>query len=327
MKFDLTKNVRLEPVWQKRYAFARWLLWLIFLLVIVYLGLIIFLPSENFSLQFPGKNAKAGKINNITVSNNPLLIESFSKENFSTAKISLVSAAPGANLAGQAIAVRKTYKAFAYPTADQPVSSPYQPSSETPGFADGTLLSFDISVFAVVQGKIMPFNNPDTFLSFGYDWSSVIPATEEEIGLYSRDKLFTIDRPHPDGTVFKTIENGKYYLVKDGQKWPIEDPEILKSYLRGQPILASEKSLEFQNSCKLKKDIWPLNSFSCEISIENLRESIGNDYQFFIDSPANNTLDKVSILFSRSFTWPNMRDTLSDIKRRFLINFGYAPVQ
>ena len=71
------------------------------------------------------------------------------------------------------------------------------------GFADGSLISYGVSVFIVSSGKILPVNNTITFSSMGYDWNDVIPASGDEISLYEKDKLFTISSPHPNGTVMK----------------------------------------------------------------------------------------------------------------------------
>jgi hypothetical protein len=103
-------------------------------------------------------------------------------------------------------------------------------------FANGTLLAFDIGAFLVAEGKVMPFNNPETFLALGYNWDDIISATEEEIGLYQRDKVFSIDRPHPDGTVFFSQDTKKYYVISGQNKIEIKGENILKIYLKRKPI-------------------------------------------------------------------------------------------
>ncbi|MFA4817319.1 MAG: hypothetical protein WC608_01180 [Parcubacteria group bacterium] len=201
----------------------------------------------------------------------------------------------------------------------------YAVSEDVIGFADGTLLSFDIGVFVVVSGKVMPFNNPATFLSFGYNWDDIIPASEEEVGLYGRDKLFSSDRPHPDGTVFFASDLGKYYLISSGQKYEIKGAEILRKYLKKNPITVQEKSLDFQNYCQLKKTWWPLNSCRCSASIKNLAEFFGNNYQFETQKSPGLTLAEAEIKFYRNLNWENMRDILAEIKLKFLANYGYSP--
>lgn len=200
----------------------------------------------------------------------------------------------------------------------------YTLGKESIGFADNTLLSFDIGVFVVVSGKVMPFNNPITFLSFGYEWEDIVPASEEEIGLYQRDKLFSVDRPHPDGTVFFAEDSGKYYLINGGQKYEIKGAEILGKYLKKSPIIAQERSLEFQNYCQLKPIWWPLRSYGCSTAVKNLEGFSGNDYQFETEKSGDISMTAAGVKFYRNLNWKNMRDTLSDIKHKFLVNYGYA---
>lgn len=200
----------------------------------------------------------------------------------------------------------------------------YVISEESTGFADGSLLSFDNGVFVVVSGKVVPFNNPATFLSFGYKWEDVQPANEEEIGLYERDKIFLSDRPHPDGTVFFASDSGKYYLISGGQKYEIRGAEILGKYLKKSPVTVQEKSLDFQNYCQLKKSWWPSSSYQCDASIKNLEEISGNNYQFEMQKSGEFSLTEAGIKFYRNLNWENMRDILSEIKHGFLANYGYA---
>lgn len=204
----------------------------------------------------------------------------------------------------------------------------YAISEESLGFADGTLLSFDTGVFVVVSGKVVPFNNPITFLSFGYKWEDILSANEEEIGLYERDKIFTLKRPHPDGTVFFAADTGKYYLISGGRKYEIKGEHILKSYFKKNRIEVRGKNLDFQNSCALKKDWWPLNSYRCAASIKNSKQVFGNNYQIEMQkSPEISRAQIRANFFRSSISWENMRDILAEIKRKFLTNYGYATTQ
>ena len=322
MLFDLTKNIELEPDWQKRYLIARWILGLVFLGGVIYLGLAILFPSQSFIYPISGPTGTQNALENVAQSGAAQTFDAFSPENFSTAqiRISLSKNLPSGQ--NPEITIRKTYKAFSYPTATEPVSTPAA-NPENGGFSNGTLLSFGDSIFAVVDGKAMPFDNPITFLSLGYQWKDVIPATEAEIGLYQRDKLFSIDRPHPNGTVFLTLDSHKYFLVQNGQKMEITDAGILKTYLHSSPIAVDEKSLNFKLSCGLQKDIWPLHSYSCSIPISDLAQFLGNNYQFSIQNIGSNNIQHISLSFSRNPDWSNARNTLSDIKHKFLLNYGY----
>ena len=320
--FDLTREIQLEPVWQKRYFYARLFLYLVFILGALFLADRILFPSQTFTLDAANRGATSStSLYNSGTGQDYSLLSAYSSENFSNATIRIVSDKGAASLAGQTVSVRKTYQAFTYPVSPQPASLPVADANSS-SFADGTLLSFDNAVFVVVDGKVRPFNNPITFLSFGYNWSDVVPVSEDKIGLYQRAKLFTIDLPHPDGTVFLTRDSGQYFLVQAGQKLQITDPEILKSYATNAPIPVDEKSLDFNLSCVLKKDLWPLNSYSCTVPVAKLGQFLGNDYQFRIGG-TEKYLSQASVTFLRALNWSNARDVLSVIKQKFLNNYGY----
>lgn len=320
--FDLTREVVLEPAWQKRYQKMRWLLYFIFIIGGIYFAYRILFPSQDFSLNLALPKDKNNTLHYDSPENGKGLFSAYSDENFSNIRLQLIVDKNSPALQGKKVSIRKTYKAFTYPLATQ-TASPHAVSSENNGPTNGTLLSFNNSVFAVVSGKVMPFDNPFTFLSLGYSWDDVIPATEDEIGLFERDKLFTIDRPHPDGTIFLARDTGKYYLVNDGQKQEILKNDI-SAYLKHRPVAVDEKSLDFDLSCELKKNLWPFNSYSCSILVENLAQFLGNDYQVAIDNIDVKKIKQADLTFSRNINWGNMRDTLSDIKHKALVNYGFA---
>lgn len=436
MRFDLTKNVILEPNWRKRYLFARCTLCLAFVAGCVYFAYVLLFPTRIYFIDFANPK-NINRNNNFFYdgrSQEADIYSAYSREDYSSATFRIFLDKNSPALKDGEISVRKTYQSFAYPVSRDPAGFPdgslvkndgqqyivsdgrlrkfanaqiaralgfrnesfrdvladelnynakgaditdaknypdnslfaingtyyqlknqqfypfvsqkaflsffelsqavekdgtfldrYPVSSEALGFADGTLLSFDISVFIVVQGKIMPFNNPLTFLSFGYQWKDVIPATGDEIGLYQRDKLFTIDRPHPDGTIFKTTEAGKYFLVKNGERRPLVGNNILMAYLREKsPVSASEQSLKFSKACRLGKNFWPLHSYQCTLTVAPLDRFPGNQYQLSANNISRSAVSYVNAIFFRSINWNNMRDSLAIIKNKILVNYGYA---
>lgn len=319
--FDLTKEVILEGKWKKRYVFARLFLFLVFIAIAAYFAHAILFPSQNFTLDLSAPESKGNNFYYEGHQQGSDFYSAYSRENFSAVKLQFILKKESAPLQPVTVSIRKTYQAFIYPTAANPAAMP-SAASESNAFANGTLLSFANAVFIVVDGKVMPFNNPLTFLSFGYQWNDVIPATEAEAGLYQRDKLFTVDQPHPDGTVFLTRDSHKYFLVQNKQKLEISNPDVLKPYLKNSPIAVDEKSLDFDFSCQLKKDLWPLNSFSCALPTEALAQFLGNDYQFKVTSMDTAGVSRISANFTRSVNLDNMRNTLSDLKQRILLRYG-----
>lgn len=218
-------------------------------------------------------------------------------------------------------------KAQAVPASKDFISN-YAVSQEQIGFASGTLLSFDNAIFIVSGNNIFAIDSPVKFISLGYDWNSVIPVGGDEVGIYERtNQLFTISQPHPDGTIFFDKDSGKYYLIANGSKQEIRGSSIIKAYLTRSPIAASGQSLVDEQSCELKKTAGSDNSYECPVSVIKLMNLSGNAYEFKISGmPAGNML-KIDAVFSREINWSNTRDSLSSIKNKILLNYGYAPPQ
>ncbi|HRY82225.1 MAG TPA: hypothetical protein P5232_00755 [Candidatus Moranbacteria bacterium] len=431
---DFTKNIKLEPAWQKIYLVGRILVYIIFIFsAIFFLNRTLF-PSLDFSINLNGQRVKENPLGYENTSSDESLFSAYTKENFSIIDFQIITKKNQSDLSQKQIAIRKTYSAFSYPEDESPASFPngsllknsknfflvsdgkirkfagakiisalgyteenfqdatteeieysekgediisaekypsdslflidntyyklssdilhpfvsekaflsyfeksqaltkdeeflkkYTVNQDNPiGFANGTLLSFDIGVFLVIDEKVVPFNNPETFLALGYNWEDIIPANEEEIGLYQRDKVFSISRPHPSGTVFFAQDSNKYYLIFGQSKKEIRGENILKIYSKRKPIIAQEKSLEFQTACALQKKLWPFNSYGCKSFIENLGQAPGKDYQFKIQSSPDLEISATRAVFSKKINWLNLRDTLSIIKQRFLTNYGYG---
>ncbi|MFA6159619.1 MAG: hypothetical protein WC678_00825 [Parcubacteria group bacterium] len=432
--FNPTKNIVLEPVWQKIYFVGRVAILIFFLLVVLYFLKNTLFPSEKFALDFNNQKIEESLLGYEDVSSLEKIFSAYSKDNFSFANFKITAKKNQPNLTDKEVLLRKTYSAFAYPLSDQLATFPdrtllqnnndfflvsngkirkfssfktlealgysqdnfqkitdeeigYMEKGEEItdtqnypdnslflidgtyyellvgalrpfvsekaflshceknqalvkdddflkkysinqdnliGFANGTLLSFDIGVFLVEEGKVVPFNNPETFLALGYNWDDIISANEEEIGLYQRDKVFSISRPHPSGTVFQDQDSGKYYLISGKDKKEIRGENIQRIYLKRKPVLVNEKSLSFDISCKLEKKLWPFNSYGCQMPTATLEKITGKDYQFKLNSNSTFEISQVNIIFSREINWLNMRDIFSDIKQRLLGSYGYG---
>lgn len=433
---NFTKNIILEPTWQKIYSVGRVLILLGFLSSTLYFLKNTFFPLEKFVLNLKNQKVAENLLGYEDASLSEKIFSAYSKDNFSLANFRITTAKNQPDLTSKKISLRKTYSAFAYPLSEKKAIFPdrtllknsdqfflvsggklrkfssqkilaflgylennfqevsmeeisylekgeeitdtknypnnslflindtyyefsnnilhsfasektffshceknqailkdeeflekYSVDHDNPiGFANGTLLSFDIGVFLVEDGKVIPFNNPETFLTLGYNWNDIIPANEEEIGLYQRDKVFSISRPHPSGTVFLDQDNGQYYLISGKNKHEIQGENIQRVYLKRKPILANGKSLNFNLSCTLEKKLWPFNSYGCQLPVADLAKIFGKDYQFKINPSGNLDISQVNIIFSREINWLNMRDILSDIKQRLFDAYGYGTI-
>ncbi|MDO9231743.1 MAG: hypothetical protein Q7U36_04705 [bacterium] len=197
----------------------------------------------------------------------------------------------------------------------------YPASENLAGFSDGTLVSNDISVYIISQNKIYPIDNPLTFESNGYHWEDVLPIGSDELSLYEKDKLFNIKSPHPNGTVYKTIENSTYYLVRDGQKHLLPSEKIARSWLGKNPILVSEKSLSTKVSCNIQKQFSWSNAYECQMPLGVFSEFAGFDYQFNITSANEIKINTINIDCKKNINLQNFKDFIKTIIERIRLNY------
>ncbi len=191
------------------------------------------------------------------------------------------------------------------------------PESETyAGFADGTLASFADAVFILSAGKSYPIENEVTFAAMGFDWNNVIPVTSSELGAYKKQKQFTNNSPHPDGTIFLDQDSNKLFIIKDKQKLSIENKAVLGTYSKQKPIIANSKDAQKEYSCNLKKSFFDSSTYKCNIPLEKFASLIGNDFEVSTFFKGNVTMNHINATFSTPLAWDSFMNSLSIIKKR-----------
>lgn len=201
----------------------------------------------------------------------------------------------------------------------------YPATEELASFSNGTLISNNTSVFEIANGQILPIADIITFESKGFDWNDIIAVGSDEITIYAKGKLFTLDTPHPDGSVFKTIENSKYYIIKDKQKHFLPTENIATSWLKKNPVIASEKSIELSSSCEPKKSILNSNSYSCDIPLDIFENIIGTNYEFELQSNKEIVLDFINVDFKKNITFKNFVGFFSETLNKIKQNYAPTP--
>ncbi len=196
-------------------------------------------------------------------------------------------------------------------------------SDEILGFADGTLLSYADAVYAVSGGKIRPFDNSETFLALGFDWSDVIAASAPEVGMYEKGKPLTLSDPHPDGTVFSDKSNDSLFVIQDERKKLLAGKAAIRTYLKKNPVSADSAGLETKIECRLEKKWRIIGNYECVLLIEDLFQFAGNEYRFSLDPETDAQVKKISVIFFQDASWTNLKKTLAILKRNILINYGY----
>jgi hypothetical protein len=203
------------------------------------------------------------------------------------------------------------------------------PISEVPlGFRIGSLVAFADGAFIVVSDtEIRPIGSADILLTFGYRFEDVIPANEEEISIYNRGSIFLYSSTHPDGTVYFDQDSGTYYIVDQGLKRLITNADYIAFIKSKQaPIAVSNKATDERPHCSMKPTAFftkSSHSFSCSLSIDELNNNAGNNYEFTLSSDeAPVDIKNISTSFDTATTRQNVITVLSKLKNRLLSRFG-----
>ncbi len=191
------------------------------------------------------------------------------------------------------------------------------------GFRVGTLLSNATGVFIVTnETEVRPVGSAEIFLALGYNFSDVIPASEEELGVYKRGRIVLLGFAHPDGTVLYDQENNTHYLIDQGTKRPLLG--VYRDFLREKthPILVSTRASERSISCTLLPNFFGTN-LTCAAPLVSLTPGFGNDFQLQLNSPETTIdINNLTLSFETAKNKQNFLSLLSQIKQRLLARLG-----
>ncbi|MGK2848968.1 MAG: hypothetical protein ACSLEX_02780 [Minisyncoccota bacterium] len=212
--------------------------------------------------------------------------------------------------------------AYAIPTTTEFLTK-YPLSENKIGFRVGTLISFADGVFLVnSETEVRPIGSADIFLSFGYSFQDVIAVHEEELGIYTRGRIFLMHDQHSDGTLFLDQDTHTYYLIDQGTKRPLLDTSYLNFLLTTHTaIQASQKTSE----CVLIPT-WFSKSLQCYMPLKEIQNNLGNNFEITIHGDADNNIELKSLRVIL-ITEKNKQNTLfilSRIKQRVLDRFGLS---
>jgi len=214
---------------------------------------------------------------------------------------------------------------FAVP-ATPGILNRYPVSDSWIGFRIGSLISNASGVFVVVsENDVRPIGSADVFLQSGYDFNDVIPANEEELGIYKRGKIFLLGDAHPDGTIFWDRDSNRYFIVERGTKRPLEDAYGRFLLSSTHAITASSSASEETVECILQQQGFFGKSLGCTTPLDDLRNNPGNDYELLLRNPSTDIdINALNISFVTDKNKQNMLTLLSQIKQRILSRLGYG---
>lgn len=188
------------------------------------------------------------------------------------------------------------------------------------GFADGSLISYGLSVFIVSKNRIYPIGDPDIFLNQGYIWNDIIPISGDEFSFYQKEKIFTLASIHPDGTIFFTPDSKKWYIIDNEQKRELPSEIIARSWLKKKPIEILGTSLEILGSCDLTKGIF--GNYSCFIPLNDREDTAGKYYEFRFVSNNELRIDNINLVYEKNITTQNLKLALRNMIIKIKARYG-----
>lgn len=192
------------------------------------------------------------------------------------------------------------------------------------GYRIGSMVSFADGVFLIVsETEMRPIGSAEVLLALGYRFENVIPASEEEIGIYKRGRIILLGEQHPDGTLLLDQDTDTFYLIGNNSKHPIVDTDYRDFIISKQtPIIVSSQASEEKAQCLLEPGLFG-QSFSCQAPIALLRSGFGNDFEVTIEkSDTDIDINTLQVSFETEKNKENMLLILSKVKQRLLSRFG-----
>lgn len=197
-------------------------------------------------------------------------------------------------------------------------------SSESEGFAEGALLAYGTSVFIVNGREILPVGDATIFESKGFSWDDLLKVGGDEIAFYEKGKLFEMDSPHPDGTVFVTREDADYFLVLEGKIRPMLSSAVAESRIKKSPVLVSKESWEEKSLCQLEEAVnfWGKRKVFCELGAEKFNSLLGTDFEFSVIFDGDAKITSSEVILRKNKNKANFlsfwREMMGRIKRHYV---------
>ncbi|EKD46951.1 MAG: hypothetical protein ACD_67C00003G0003 [uncultured bacterium] len=266
--FDLTKETKLTPDLQKKYAIARIALYFAFVFaVLIVLYRILFpIVSLDFSMSTPNSSKNSlvsprmqvgGKFpeKRLVGANSPFLFNANPIGQFSKVSISFVLDKDEASIEKTPVKINKSYQAFLYPTG------------KPAGFKSGQLLSTPDGSYYIVSNKTLrKFSSTDIILQLGYPKDSFMTVSQDDLKYNDPGATISDAKNYPDDTFFLIDET--YYQLKDQKLSPFISARAFLS--QSDPSGAIAKTTDFLSRYPLTETYSGFSSGSLVSSADSI---------------------------------------------------------
>lgn len=314
---------------EKIYRFARIIIYLIPALTIVIGFYFVLFPVESF--QYSSDQPKLSKFdiqkdssaNEISFGVFPLKKNNLINLNVGLKKTDKQSCQKNP----PSVTLERTYQAFLYPAGpdinsqDELKDLLYADNSTK--YPNGTMLHNKPTdqVFVISHGKRILFPGPEILLAFGYSFDNMIDVDQSVIDQYPEadERVFLWTHPHPDGVIFESFPSHSFYLILNGQKRLIADPDFIsKVWPEYYSILVDDITPDSRSQCQVSAKDYAAGSISCAFSTDNLPIALGKYYLFTLkyqDTCLINNIhfNNALIDFRSAKSYATIKDTIRTI--------------
>lgn len=185
----------------------------------------------------------------------------------------------------------------------------------------GFLFSFDGSAYVISRGKYHPILSAEVFELMGYHWENIAALDSGIFNLLERGDKINYMSPHPDGTIVKE-KNGSYYLIWEGKKRKIEEPDIImETWEDFYWIDLNAAKPEYFSSCDARRKP---ETITCDFQLDKTGSYFGKTYIFEMNPEVIGGVENVRVKFSAkaNFEKNYLRYVFGEIKNKLYLRYG-----
>ncbi len=98
------------------------------------------------------------------------------------------------------------------------------------------LMDPDLNIYLLADEKLRHIVSNDVFRTLGYNPEEIIEITDNDLITFDLGEDLTMESIYPTGALIQDATTGGIYYVKNGIKYPIVSPEILKENYPNQTV-------------------------------------------------------------------------------------------
>ena len=104
------------------------------------------------------------------------------------------------------------------------------------GFPNGTVVNYNDTIYAILNGKKHPIPNPQVFVDIGYQWSNVIKVDLNQLSRHPLGSPLMLNKMLESSII---THDDQHYLISDGYKRPISNEKILNKLVADHSTILS----------------------------------------------------------------------------------------